>query len=182
MVSLVERGERSLRLDGLANAARELKVSLDYLMGLTDDPTPAAKLTEQTTKFRSVAYRSTVQVGAGLEAFVGDEAPDGEIAFHERWLGQCGLNPDKCSVIDVLGDSMEPTLKDGGVILVDHQRTKLLENHAFVVRTGDGLLVKRLERHDSDWLLVSDNPEYEPLDLPEDAQIIGQVVWTGRML
>ena len=41
-ISRVESGERGLRLDGLANAATELGVSADYLLGLTDDPTPAA--------------------------------------------------------------------------------------------------------------------------------------------
>ena len=41
-ISRVESGQRGLRLDGLTNAAKELGVSLDYLVGLTDDPTPAA--------------------------------------------------------------------------------------------------------------------------------------------
>ena len=42
-VSAVERGRNSLRLDGLVKAARELEVSTDWLLGLTDDPTPATQ-------------------------------------------------------------------------------------------------------------------------------------------
>ena len=42
-VSAVERGRNSLRLDGLVSAAEELDVSADWLLGLTDDPTPATR-------------------------------------------------------------------------------------------------------------------------------------------
>ena len=47
MISHVERGRRNLRLEGAVNAARELGVSLDYLVGLTDDPTPAVQRTKE---------------------------------------------------------------------------------------------------------------------------------------
>ena len=45
MISQVESGLRSMRFDGAVNAASELGVSLDYLAGLTDDPTPYSELT-----------------------------------------------------------------------------------------------------------------------------------------
>ena len=41
MISNVERNRSNLLLDGAIAAARVLGVSLDYLTGLTDDPTPA---------------------------------------------------------------------------------------------------------------------------------------------
>ena len=44
MISAVEHGKSNLLFDGAARAARELGISLDYLAGLTDDPTPAAEL------------------------------------------------------------------------------------------------------------------------------------------
>ena len=44
MISMVEHGQRGLAFDGVVGAARELRVSIDYLAGLTDDPTPAAEL------------------------------------------------------------------------------------------------------------------------------------------
>lgn len=45
MISAVECGRSALRFAGLVRAAQELTVSIDYLAGLTDDPTPAAELT-----------------------------------------------------------------------------------------------------------------------------------------
>ncbi len=65
---------------------------------------------------------------------------------------------------------------------MDHQRTDLKRNRVFVVRVEDGVLVKRAARSRREWQLVSDNPEYKPTALPRDAQVIGQVMWTGRTL
>lgn len=51
--------------------------------------------------------------------------------------------------------------------------------------TEDGVLVKRLVRKGDDWILVSDNEEeeeYPPIPWPERAVVIGQVMWTGKML
>ncbi len=42
MISHVENNRTGLVRDGLIQAARVLGVSTDYLLGLTDDPTPAA--------------------------------------------------------------------------------------------------------------------------------------------
>ena len=51
-----------------------------------------------------------------------------------------------------------------------------------LVERTDGPVVKRL-RHDEDgWWLVSDNPAYKPIPWPRDAQVLGQVMWTGRTL
>ena len=50
IVSAVEHGRSSLRLDGLAKAAVALGVSTDYLLGLTDVPTPLAELAQEVLK------------------------------------------------------------------------------------------------------------------------------------
>ncbi len=83
MISHAEAGRSSLLFDGATEAARELGVSLDYLAGLTDDPTPSAKLAEVAAKVSeledagaladhthgvdpSVAYLSDLAVAPGL--------------------------------------------------------------------------------------------------------------------
>ncbi len=55
MISQLESGQRSLRLEGAALAARELGVSLDYLVGLTDDPRPYAEIANDLAELD--AYR-----------------------------------------------------------------------------------------------------------------------------
>ena len=54
-VSRVEAGKSSLRLEGLVNAAKEIKVSVDYLLGLTDDPRPYAEIANDLAELD--AYR-----------------------------------------------------------------------------------------------------------------------------
>ena len=49
VISAVENNRSRLRYEGLFRAAQELGISLDYLFGLTDDPTPAAELSERAS-------------------------------------------------------------------------------------------------------------------------------------
>ena len=127
-------------------------------------------------------YRFNIGGAAGPGAFVDDENVIKLIGFRRDWLRKNGINPDKCSLIDVLGNSMEPELRDKAIILIDHQRTRRLAGRIFAVRSDDGLQIKRLEHDNHDWLLVSDNEAYSPVPWPREAVVIGQVMWTGRTL
>ena len=131
--------------------------------------------------FRPIADLE-VEAAAGPEAYVEQEVVVSHLAFREDWLVGKGINPDKCSIIQVRGRSMEPTLQAGSRILVDHQRTRRLRDRIFVVWTEDGVVVKRLARDGDDWLLVSDNEKYPPIPWPKGAKVRGQVMWTGRTL
>ena len=132
--------------------------------------------------FHALPWRRQVRVSAGGGAFVEDGTVQGHLAFRDEWLRKKGVSPEKASVIEVLGDSMEPTLEDGSSILVDHQRNQLQHDRVFAVHTEDGLLVKRAVKKGNNWQLVSDNTHYKPLPWPREATIIGQVMWTGRTL
>ena len=46
-VSQVERGEKGFRVEALAACALALQTSMDYLVGLTDDPTAREDMAEQ---------------------------------------------------------------------------------------------------------------------------------------
>ena len=72
-VSRVESGKSSLRLDGLANAAKELQVSTDYLLGLTDDPTPYNQLARRLAQLDALEH----EIGDAPE-FRGVDVPSGE--------------------------------------------------------------------------------------------------------
>ena len=52
----------------------------------------------------------------------------------------------------------------------------------FAVRTEAGPVVKRLQRDEDGWRLVSDNKAYKPIPWTRDAEVLGQVMWTGRTL
>ena len=52
----------------------------------------------------------------------------------------------------------------------------------FVVRDGNGLVIKRLKRVGRGWRLVSDNPAYSARKkVGKEDRIIGRVAWTGTL-
>ncbi|HMT46251.1 MAG TPA: S24 family peptidase [Novosphingobium sp.] len=127
--------------------------------------------------------RLPLGASAGPGALAMEELPIGAFRFSARWLRQQGLDPAQLSAIRVEGDSMEATLRDGDEILVD-RTPRPLRDGIHVVRTGDALLVKRLDTGRPGVIaLVSDNPAYRTLELPpEEVQVIGRVVWkSGRL-
>lgn len=87
-----------------------------------------------------------------------DETVKGPAHFRAEWLRKNRLNPGRCTVIGVSGESMEPTLPDGCSILVDPDRTQLREEAIVVVRTGDGVVVRRTEKGAGGrWITASDH-------------------------
>ena len=201
-ISMVERGKSGWSLDKLAAAARALDVSTDFLHGLTDDPRPAEQLRralEAATaghglddlSARAAAVEDGDYVGvselasaAGDGAVVEHERVTGRIKFRRAWLARHGLVARHCRVIQVSGESMEPTLVDGCSILVNLASRRRRVGHIYVVRTADGLVVKRVGRDASGvWQLVSDNANkqiWPTRPFPADAVVIGEVKWAAR--
>lgn len=123
-------------------------------------------------------------VAAGGGAVNLDEAPvRGYLAFQRAWLDRHAIDPTQCVVIEVRGESMEPTLPEGCSILVDGARRRWRKGRIFVFLTGDGLIVKRADEGKTGRrLLASDHPAWAPIILPGDASILGEVAWTARTL
>ncbi len=125
--------------------------------------------------------RLDVEASAGDGQTPDSELVNGQYAFNKKWIERRGLNISTLSVIAVKGDSMEPLLHDGDLILIDQAQTKPVDGRIFVARFDSDLFVKRLQRLPGDKLqLLSSNPVYPPLtvSLKEDDQvnIIGRVV------
>ena len=66
--------------------------------------------------------------GGGAEA-LGEEIA-GCVWFRQDWLAARGLDPALCAVIRVVGESMEPLLREGDSILVDRHRLRPLHRRA----------------------------------------------------
>ena len=167
-----------MRWPALAKVARVLRVSTDWLVGLTDDPTSAADrlLDDSLVDFVPVHRSATIAGVTKGNVFAQDT---GVIPFRRSWLDLKEIDPDAANVFRVQGDSMEPTLINGSAILVDYKRKDLREDGIFVFKHGAALLVKRAH-FDNGWGFVSDNPEYDPIMLLQDTYIFGEVRWTGR--
>ena len=182
MISSVERGRSGLKVDGLVKACQALGVSVDYLLGLLDDPTPAAELSElaQGAKVAVVAMPQ-VAVSAGCGMMNYDETVISMVPFPPGVLMELGVRAENCNLLIVRGDSMEPTISDGSTILVDRSAFELRDRRIYVMRTEDGVVVKRVVRHGNfGWVLMSDNPIWSPMPLADGASVVGQVRWSSK--
>lgn len=127
--------------------------------------------------------RLPLGASAGPGAHTAEEIPSGRLRFSNRWLKEQGLEPVMLSVIEVEGDSMEPTLRDGDEILVD-RTPRPTRAGIHVIRLDDVLLVKRLESGPGGTLrIISDNAAYPRMERPaQDVDVLGRVVWKGGRL
>ncbi len=129
--------------------------------------------------------RLSVGASAGSGAHNDDELQAGRIACDDAWLKKIGVSvSSEPSIIQVDGDSMEPSLKDGDDILVDRSPARARDG-IYVIRMDDMLMVKRLAFGPGGQLsVISDNkqyPSYDNVNL-DSVSIIGRVVWRGEKI
>lgn len=127
--------------------------------------------------------RIALEASAGPGATAAEEIPFDAFRFSRRWLRENGLEPAQLSAIRVMGDSMDPLLRDGDEILVDRTPRAFREG-VHVVRLGEALHVKLLQAVPPGRLrLISKNQAYEPVEVAmSDVDVVGRVVWKGGRL
>ncbi len=202
-ICMIEGGQSGSSLRTMVAAASTLNVSLDFLAGLVEVPDSArellynlqqkdAQILDMRSTYREVEPSDyithielmDVRTSAGAGAVVHGEGVKSMIEFPGRWLHDRGLEPSKCRVISVIGESMEPTLADGSQILVDLSRRGRRHDRICVVEIDNELVVKRIVRtSDGGYLLVSDNPDktaFPTTPWPQGARLIGEVKWHGQ--
>ncbi|MEW5893341.1 MAG: S24 family peptidase [Pseudomonadota bacterium] len=131
-----------------------------------------------------------VRAAAGGGAIVEHETPDDALVFKEEWVRiELGARPQDLYLIRVAGDSMEPTLRSGDVILVDRRATRPDREGVYILRMNEMLLVKRLQALPGGVVrVISDNTAFSPFEIKaadvggDELAIIGRVVWTGRRM
>ncbi|WP_414502636.1 XRE family transcriptional regulator [Zymobacter sp. IVIA_5232.4 C2] len=109
-----------------------------------------------------------------LEAAAGHGTPlDAENVIYtfplpSEFLDENGLNVSQCIMLTIRGDSMEPTLFDGDVVLVDKSINK--PDGVFLISSDGELRVKRVQRvAGGAYILISDNTRYREELIPPTA-------------
>ncbi|MCU4483533.1 S24 family peptidase [Acinetobacter ursingii] len=101
-----------------------------------------------------------------------------------EWFHKKRVSPKNLVEVDLDGDSMEPRIPSGSVVVIDKSINRLeqVQNRkVYAIRYGEDLKIKRLSRrYDGALIIDSDNPNYErevvePQDL-EHIGIIGKYV------
>ncbi|MBF0462720.1 MAG: helix-turn-helix transcriptional regulator [Magnetococcales bacterium] len=127
--------------------------------------------------------RYAVQASAGPGLEVQSEQIVDHLAFKTEWLRVAmGLEPNKLALITARGDSMEPAIGDGDLLLLDMRELRTLDPSIYVVRMDQSLVAKRLQQlTDGRIRIQSDNPLYSAECVhPNEIHILGRIVWIGR--
>ncbi|GFM33902.1 LexA family transcriptional regulator [Desulfovibrio subterraneus] len=120
---------------------------------------------------------------AGGGSFDVEAAVVEEHIFRQDWLARKG-KPGSMVLMDVFGNSMEPEIREGDMVLVDQSQKDIFAGSIYAVGLEETVMVKRLERKMGEVVLHSDNPDYSPIqvrgDELESFRVIGRIVWISR--
>lgn len=190
-----ESGAREASIETIHKLAQLYNVSPQHLIfGDTDaQPAPVSPATQPPPpEHNDYAYIPfyDIQASAGHGLFTeGATQPSKHLAFRRRWLTAKGVQADKLVALLTKGDSMQPTIQDGAVVIVDTTKTTPIDGKLYIIRVGDNLLLKRTQwLINGDLSLISDNKHYAPqtvstTDMHEhNIQICGQLIHTSHDL
>jgi len=190
------RNRNSIPHDQIKRLCKEKNLSIEYILYGTGNPylirpdksgkadsvmglSPAFEAEVEFVRIPQVSGR--ISAGAGLAP---ENDVDVKVAFRKAWIKKKG-SPDKMSLIKVKGDSMEPTLVSGDMILVDHGRNFIdPQGGIYAIAIDDMIMIKRIQVLGQGRIrIVSDNPRYEPIEMNANELIInGKVFWYCRDL
>ncbi len=136
-------------------------------------------LNSATDNIITVKYFRNINSSAGAGAFNYEECFE-RLCIDSEVVKKLGgeKNIKNIEVINVLGDSMEPTLKDKSLIFIDRNKTIIEEDEIYVINTDQGILVKKLQIKPYEFVeLVSTNNIYSNQKVScKDIKVIGKVV------
>ncbi len=110
-------------------------------------------------------------------------------AFRLDWILQKTHSSNDLRIMEVAGRSMENTLHNGDLILVDEHDKRLVEDRIYVLRVHDEIYIKRFSKTPGFYHFRGDNRELDYQDITinlhnEDLDwaIIGRAIWAGKEL
>lgn len=181
-----ERGNRKPDAEFFAKVREATGASLDWLItGQKPDTVGQRGAPNQVA-----IPHFDIEATAGDGAHILEDRDDGAVLVDRDWLAQFVSLGRRVSMITARGESMEPVIRDGDVLLVEHDITDadVRAGGVFVVTHHGGLKVKRLEAWAGGLRLSSDageryGEEIIPDDrIGEDLVVHGRVFWTGGRL
>ncbi|HDL1190981.1 TPA: helix-turn-helix domain-containing protein [Mannheimia haemolytica] len=150
--------------------ANVLDVDVNWLKTGKGEAPDFAKIGKNPTAYEEESSMLRLEVldvyaSAGNGSFVtGDlTAYTHAVEFENAYFAQVfqRANAKGLSIINVNGDSMEPTIGNGDLLFVDTTKSAYQGDGVYVFSYGENLYVKRLQFAGDELLVISDNPLYK---------------------
>ena len=163
MISKWENGFQTPVIYTISCLAKLFDVSIDYLNGSSD-----------INRYIKIPVLGYVRAGVPMEAI--------ENILDYEEISQEMARRGEYFALSIKGDSMEPKISEGDVVIVRKQETVENGELAVVLINGNDATVKKFYRNENGIKLVSTNPMFDPFfftpaevnELP--VSVIGKVV------
>ena len=150
------------------------KISINWLL-YNQKPD---SLVDATDKYW-IKYYPSVSVSAGGGAYESEDNYE-SLELPRYFVNMLGGNENLKNIdaINVIGDSMEPTLNSDSIIFIDKTKNDVSRDGIYAFTTIHGLFVKRIQRRvDGKLDIISDNKDYPSQVLNKnDLEILGKVI------
>lgn len=124
----------------------------------------------------------TLRLQAGMTGFQTepDRRDGGTVGMRTSWIQRSGYHPGSLIAIRVKGASMEPSLYEDDIVVINTSDKKPVDGVVFAVNYEGEAVVKRMVRDAGMWWLASDNPDQKKYGRKscrgDECLIIGRVV------
>lgn len=166
-INKYEKGLVDIPLSKISELARVLKVTEAYLMGWEEK-------SEQKPQGLQIPVLGTVAAGIPISA-VEDILDYEEVP--QSWESQ-----GEFFALKIKGDSMEPRMESGDVVIVRQQSDANSGDTVIVLVNGDDATCKKLQKTDNGIMLVSTNPKYPPMFYSNEDIRTKPVVILGKVV
>lgn len=178
------KGQSEAGMTNLLRIANACNVSVSWLM--TGEP--KTSLAENDDYVAVPVLPEAVSAGFGSTQDENDNGAEDHFLLGKGYLRALHIKPQNAAILPVRGDSMEPTLFSGDLIIADTNDTDLSSAGVFVIANNGGAMVKRIMRRgDGSIMVISDNQALYPPEVITAAnadgfRVIGRVRWHARTL
>jgi len=109
-----------------------------------------------------------------------DQRGHGILRIDRSWADRQNLDPKRLVAIQVKGESMEPALYEGDIVVINLADTRPVDGSVYAVNYEGEAVIKRLSRDVGEWWLTSDNTDqrrfHRKLCRNGECIIVGKVV------
>lgn len=160
--------------DKILDFCASKKISINWLL-YNQNP---SSLIDTTDRYW-IKYFPEVSVSAGGGAYDSQDSYE-KLDIPEYFVNMLGGQNmlKNLDAINVIGDSMEPTLNSDDIIFIDKSQNACSREGIYAFTTTAGLFVKRIQKRvDGNLDIISDNKEY-PIQIvnPNEISLLGKVV------